>query len=388
MSDISINSLLKEIKKLKDENKKLKSRKKYGLVWEEEKEPEQVVLDCQKKIPILKEIKNKELFTDKDKPVNILIEGDNYHSLQVLNYTHKGKVDVIYIDPPYNRGGDFIYNDKYVDKEDNYKYSKWINFISKRLFVAINILKNDGVIFISIDDAEFAQLNQLCKEIFGENKVDVLIWKKTGDSRDGKMKNTTTFRVDHEYIIVCYKNIKKLNKLLEKPNFKNNYPNYDFDPRGSYKAGSISRADYASNKNSKNYYTVISPSGKNFTRQFDISKIDFEKLNLDIKINKYGKKVSRIYWGKNDNSVPAIKIFVEEKRKITPYSVLSNFGTTTEGTKEVSDILNKDCSNMRPKPTTLISVLIQLALKNKNGIVLDFFAGTGTTGHSLLNNNF
>ena len=126
---------LKEL--LKKQNKEL-ARKKYGLVWDSEKEPEKVVLDCQKKLPILKEDKSREIKTNDD-DYNLLIEGDNYHALQVLNYTHKEKIDVIYIDPPYNTGtekGGFVYNDKYVDKEDGYRHSKWLNFMEKRLDLA------------------------------------------------------------------------------------------------------------------------------------------------------------------------------------------------------------------------------------------------------------
>src|SRR3990167_306858 len=121
--------LLAEIERLKRE---LKKRKKYGLVWEDK--PEEVVEMCKSKLPVLKEVKSKEIITDKDKPVNLLIECDNYHALSVLNYTHAKKVDVIYIDPPYNTGSkDFIFNDRYVDKEDAYRHSKWLAFKEKRL---------------------------------------------------------------------------------------------------------------------------------------------------------------------------------------------------------------------------------------------------------------
>ena len=144
--------LLAEIDRLK---KELKKKKKYGLVWEDK--PEDVVEMCKEKLPVLKEVKSKEIITDKNKPMNLLIEGDNYHVLSVLNYTHKGKIDVIYIDPPYNRGSsDFKYNDKFVDREDGYKHSKWLNFMRNRLTLAKAVLKNTGVIFISIDENEFA----------------------------------------------------------------------------------------------------------------------------------------------------------------------------------------------------------------------------------------
>ena len=126
-----------EVSRLK---KELKKKKKYGLVWEEK--PEEVIDMCKKKLPVLKEVKNKEIITDKNKPMNLLIEGDNYHALSVLNYTHAKKVDVIYIDPPYNTGNkDFIFNDRFVDKEDGYRHSKWLSFMEKRLKLAKNLLK-------------------------------------------------------------------------------------------------------------------------------------------------------------------------------------------------------------------------------------------------------
>ncbi len=150
---------------------KLESRKKYGLIWDEEKVKEQFEKDAENALPVLKEVKGKEI-VDKDssKPVNFLIEGDNYHALSVLNFTHQGKIDVIYIDPPYNTGNrDFKYNDNYIDREDSYRHSKWISFMTKRLKLAKRLLKETGVIFISIDDNELAQLKLICDEVFGED---------------------------------------------------------------------------------------------------------------------------------------------------------------------------------------------------------------------------
>src|SRR3990170_4942620 len=136
-----------------------------------------------KPFPILKEIKGKEINGDKGKPVNLLIEGDNYHSLAVLNFTHQEAIDMIYIDPPYNRGvkggNDFRYNDKFVDSEDPFRHSKWLSFMEKRLKLAKNLLKPTGAIFISIDNTEQAPLRLLCDEIFNDkNFVGVLIWRK------------------------------------------------------------------------------------------------------------------------------------------------------------------------------------------------------------------
>src|SRR3989344_3395396 len=123
--------LLAEIGRLK---KELKKKKKYGLVWDSEREPEEVVEMCKEKLPVLKEVKSKEIITDKNKPVNLLIEGDNYHALSVLNYTHAKKIDVIYIDPPYNTGAkNWKYNNSFVEKEDSFRHSKWLNMMEKRL---------------------------------------------------------------------------------------------------------------------------------------------------------------------------------------------------------------------------------------------------------------
>ncbi|CAD7779396.1 DNA methylase [Candidatus Methanoperedenaceae archaeon GB37] len=165
MADKNLQS---EIEKLKAEierlKKELKKRKKYGLVWEDK--PEDVVKMCREKLPVLKEVKTKEIITDitdKEKPVNLLIEGDNYHALSVLNYTHVKKVDVIYIDPPYNTGNDeFKYNDAF-------NHSSWLVFMKNRLEVARNLLQDNGVIFVQCDDNEQAYLKVLMDEIFGRD---------------------------------------------------------------------------------------------------------------------------------------------------------------------------------------------------------------------------
>jgi len=384
----SKEELIKELRRIKET--------KYGLVWHRDLPEEKIDIlinpDARtpsemfpnemagRPFPILKEIKSKEINGDTTKPVNLLIEGDNYHSLAVLNFTHQEAIDCIYIDPPYNRGGDFLYTDKYksdyVQKEDPFRHSKWISFMEKRLKLARNLLSKSGVLFISIDDSEFAPLRMLCDEIFGGEFVDVMIWRKSGDGRYGKMKNTTTFRKDHEYIIVCFKKERRLNKLKEIPQFLNEYGNPDNDPRGPFKAGSISRKETASNPHHKNYYEVVSPSSKKFKRQFDVSKNKFLELDKD----------KRIYWGRNNNAVPAIKIFLQEERRITPYSVLLTKGTTTEGTEELNTILGGDYSELRPKPSTVIKTLIQLGSK-EDSTVIDFFAGSGTTGQAVLQLN-
>jgi adenine-specific DNA-methyltransferase len=150
------------------------TKKKYGLVWEDK--PEDVEEQLRTKLPVLQEVKERAIINDAvtssgvETPNHILIEGDNLHALTALTFTHENKIDLIYIDPPYNTGNkDFIYNDHYVDNEDAYRHSKWISFMEKRLRIAHKLLKDDGVIFISIDDNEQAQLKMLCDEVFLEN---------------------------------------------------------------------------------------------------------------------------------------------------------------------------------------------------------------------------
>jgi len=147
------------------EIKRLKKGKKFGLLWEDK--PEDVAELCKTKLPVLVDVEDKEIGDDAHGPTNILIEGDNYHALSVLNYTHKGKIDVIYIDPPYNTGArDWKYNNNYVDINDSFRHSKWLSMMQKRLMLTKNLLKNNGVLIVTIDDWEYSRLELLLNEIF------------------------------------------------------------------------------------------------------------------------------------------------------------------------------------------------------------------------------
>ena len=289
---------------------------------------------------------------------NLIVEGDNLLALKALLPQYSGKVKCVYIDPPYNTGNEgWAYNDKVnspmirdwlgrtVDKDDLTRHDKWLCMMVPRLKLLRELLRDDGVIFISIDDNEVHNLKAIMNEIFGEDQMDCMIWRKSGDGRDGKMKNTTTFRKDHEYLILSFRNQKTLKKSLEKPNWENSYPNPDNDPRGNYKAGSISRKEDASDENHRNYYTVVSPSGEKFTRQFEVSQEEFEKLDGD----------NRIYWGKNSDAVPAIKIFEDEERAINTSSLILKKGTSTEGKKEIEELFANIDAFSNPKPTTSAS---------------------------------
>lgn len=182
----------------------LRKQKKYGLVWEDK--PENVEERLREELPVLIEDTSKAIISeDADAPNHILIEGDNLEALTALAYTHEGKIDVIYIDPPYNTGkkDEFKYNDKYVDAQDDYRHSKWLSFMSKRLRLAQKLLKKTGIIFISIDDNEVAQLKCICDEIFNTftdktrtNCLGVLVWDLGTGTQAGH------FTRAHEYVLV------------------------------------------------------------------------------------------------------------------------------------------------------------------------------------------
>jgi len=356
---------------------KLESRKKYGLIWDEEKTKEQFEKESENALPVLKEVKGKEIKTDPSKPTNILIEGDNYHALSVLNYTHQGKIDVIYIDPPYNTGNkDFKYNDRFVDKEDSYRHSKWLSFMSKRLRLAKNLMKEDGVIFISIDDNEYAQLKLICDELFGEGNLETIIWHKVADD-SGRLKITYRVRREHEYILVCYKNKDQVffKKFLSDRNYKNEYTNPDNDPRGPYKQGIISTTEAKSKETGKNFYSIKTPSGKIISRQWRFPKEEFERLNKD----------NRIYYGKDGSSIPSEKVFINEQKATTPTTLFSDLGTAKTAGFEIENIFgNKPFTY--PKPVTLIQHIIKIA-SDKDDLILDFMAGSGTTGHAVMQMN-
>lgn len=164
MSEKQEKDLQKEILSLKAQIKKLQ-KNNLGLVFEDK--PEDVVTQCNVNIPVLKEVKSKRIGTDDETPNNLLIEGDNYHALSVLNYTHKKNIDLIYIDPPYNTGAkNWKYNNDYVDKEDAYRHSKWLSLMRHRLSLAKNLLKDDGVLICAIDENEQAHLSVLIEQIF------------------------------------------------------------------------------------------------------------------------------------------------------------------------------------------------------------------------------
>lgn len=190
--------------------------KKYGLVWEQHEEA--VDVQMRDNIPVFTECEDKEITTDTSGVYNFLLEGDNLHSLRLLEKTHSGRVDVIYIDPPYNTGSqDFKYDDKFIDSEDSYKHSKWLSFISERLFIAKTLLSKNGAIFISIDDNEYAGLKLLCDSIFGEiNYMGTIIQNKLNAKND-----TVNIQKNHEYILAYRKQAIYISGTKIKPTLVN-----------------------------------------------------------------------------------------------------------------------------------------------------------------------
>jgi adenine-specific DNA-methyltransferase len=220
----------------------------------EEKNANQTTLSFE----TVEDVKSEDNTTEQAAPHHLLIEGDNLPALTALTYTHEGLVDVIYIDPPYNTGNkDFKYNDRFVDKEDPYRHSKWLSFMHKRLLIAKRLLKNTGVIFISIDDNEQANLKLLCDEVFGEqNFVSNVIWQKKYSPQNDDKGITSV----HEYLIVYSKNKSVWRPYLLKRSEENiaRYKNPDLDKRGVWKAGDLTSKTKAANHS----YPITSPTNK------------------------------------------------------------------------------------------------------------------------------
>lgn len=369
-----IEKLKKEIQKLKKENANLKRKKKFGLVWEEREREHGI--DDGEYYPYLEKKGDNFGFENWESSKNILIEGDNYHALEILQYTHREKIDVIYIDPPYNTGKkkEFRYGDRWIDENDGYRHSYWLSFMSKRLKLSKYLLSKNGVMFINIDANEFSRLHLLCEEIFGENKVEMYIWDLRDFSESSFTKTAShTVRFEHEYIVACFKKLKKLKKyigyrFIDREDFKN----IDNDPRGDWMSGNISRNGIKSTTGSK-YFTITTPTGVKYTRNWTITEDEYLKLLKD----------NRIYFAKKGNGVPRIKIFKNEPSTNIQSSIFSDLQTSITGKNELKELFDNSTPFDFPKPTLLIKRLLGITMQ-KDSIILDFFAGTGTTGHALM----
>ena len=403
--------------------------KKYGLVFEEHREEIDEVLDTH--TPVLTE--EKDLFIDNVGQMNFLIEGDNLASLKLLEKTHKGKIDLIYIDPPYNTGNkDFIYDDIFVDSEDSFKHSKWVSFMSERLTIAKKLLSNEGAIFIQIDDNEQAPLKLLCDDVFGaDNFMGIIIQNKMNAKND-----TVNIQKNHEYIL-AYKEKTLYNGSRIKPTLlqiKEKYrpavkegdryyyigdaittrgeggtlnarPNLgytiyynpntddkiaiaDYDSELARTSNSIEEI-YSHNESliEKGYIPILPPkvrgklgcwtwSLEKFNSETDNIIITGKRSNFSVKKRTFIPAESVI---EQNGQLFYISIEQSNSRSIVDYS-------TNDGTNVLTGIMGIRATFSNPKNLDLIEYLVSLK-QGKNNIILDFFAGSGTTGHAVMKLN-
>ena len=340
---------------------------------------------------------------DWDTTPNLYIEGDNLEVLKLLYDSYLGKVKMIYIDPPYNTGHDFVYRDNFhqtqekyarisgqTDEEGNQLYtqnnatnprfhSDWCSMIYSRLLLARNLLTDDGVIFISIDDNEVENLKKICAEIFGsKNFVAQLIWERAyAPKNDAKFVSNS-----HDYVLMFVKSIDHftIGRLPRTEEANARYANPDNDPRGVWKPSDISVKTY----NAENDYSITAPSGRVIEppagRCWSLSKNAFLERLHD----------NRIWFGPDGNSVPSMKRFLSELKfdGLAPTSIMfyKDVGHSQEGSQEVTKLLESGAFD-GPKPVRLLTRLLTLANLKEDSIVLDFFSGSGTTAHAVMKYN-
>lgn len=355
---------------------------------------------------------------DFDNTENLYIEGDNLDVLKLLQETYLGKVKMIYIDPPYNTGRDFVYNDNFrqsaqeyivnsgqVDSEGNRLeinsssegryHTNWLNMMYPRLKLAKDLLSDDGVIFISIDENEVRNLMEICNEIFGENNLVADIpWQSRAS-----IQNDTDFSINHEYIIVYAKIRRTVNRRLKENNYKewikrdsfvckplpldkSNFDNPDNDPRGLWKADPFDAPNIRPNLT----YEIINPNtgAKHLPPRGRCWRTDAFKFANALKDN-------RIVFGSNGNGRPQLKVFYDEKKLFgsidNSWFSADRVGTTTNGTKELIKIFDGIKAFDTPKPVSILSKLLYLANLDTNSLILDFFSGSATTAHAVMQLN-
>ena len=350
----------------------LRQHKKYGLVWEDK--PEDVEERLRESLPVLREVKDKAILSDEpDAPNHILIEGDNLEALTALSYTHEGRIDVIYIDPPYNTGNkDFVYNDSFVDTEDSYRHSKWLSFMNKRLKIAKKLLSDKGVIFISIDDNEQANLKLLCDEVFGvRNFISQLCWRR----RKTQANLARNISQVHEYIFAYSKCIDNatINRVSYSKEFiAKTFKNPDNDPKGAYQTGPLARPANSSNRE----YTLTMPNGREITAKWSCSQETFDRYVAE----------KRLVIPRGGEGMPRIKIYLSELPGMIPNTWLDDVASNDDASRLIEDIFGTNAAFSYSKPVELINYILQLN-GDKTSTVLDFFAGSGTTLHATMQLN-
>lgn len=349
--------------------------KKYGLIWEQHEE--EVDVKMQTHIPVFTEDKEREIIGNSDSDdFNFLLEGDNLHSLKLLEKTHRGNIDVIYIDPPYNTGNSFRYNDAIVGNEDAYKHSKWLSFMYERLKISYSLLDTKGVIFISINDFEGAQLKMICDEIYGEkNFIGQLTWESTTQPTNaGSARFSLQKKVESIY---CYaKNKASRNGfILKEIESGLNYPH--IGKFGACRFEIIEKSDAGAYRRDSMKFQILGQyprEGKRWQIGEDTARALEQAGKVEI-VNGIVKKA--VY--------PEDEL---DKRKFEPF--WSHFkadtvGTAQNGKDELNNIVGEALGFDTVKPTKLIMEI--LSHFPNNSLVLDFFAGSGTTGQAVLELN-
>ena len=365
----------------------LNEKKTYGLVWENHEET--VEEQLREQLPVLREVPERRLLSDDaEAPNHIIIEAENLHALVALTYTHAGKIDVMYIDPPYNTGNkDFIYNDSYVDGEDSYRHSKWLSFMEKRLKIAKALLSEKGAVFISIDDNEQANLKLLCDEVFGADKfVATIPWRK----RTAKSDVPYGLSQDYEWVI-CYVQ-EQFQAGLEKETRKY-YETPDF-PNRPWRVHDLTKQTSAEER-PNSFFTIVNPkNGKEYPANpnrtwaitqetfWEYYKVDRIVFPDDYDFLRISKPVLR-YW-KDDDEKKAGDLFGFTS---VSTNLPNDVGMTQDGTKDINSVFGNKVFGF-PKPLSLIKYLLLIATpKAKNITILDFFAGSGTTLHATMQLN-
>ena len=369
----------------------------YEFTWVGKKES---IVEANK--PIRKTLRPcKEESVDWDTTENLYIEGDNLEVLKLLQESYLGKVKMIYIDPPYNTGNDFIYNDDFKVSNSEYEdaigeynlegdrmfinsdsngrfHSDWCSMIHSRLLLARNLLSEDGVIFVSIDDHEQENIKKICNEVFSENNfISQIIWERAYSPVNLKKH----FSESHDYILCYAKNITEVicNGLPRSLEANDRYANPDNDPRGVWKSSDLSVGPIVQNK----VYEIITPSGRM------VLPPNGYCWRLDRKTFDEYVKDNRIWFGSDGNNVPSIKRFLTEvKQGITPMTIwkYSEVGHSQDATKQLKELFDNKAYFDYPKPVNLIKRCIQL-YSNKDSIILDFFSGSATTAHATMKMN-
>ncbi|KZK05288.1 Type III restriction-modification system methylation subunit [Lactococcus cremoris] len=358
---------------------RLLNNKKYGLVWEEH--AEKVEEEMKTKIPVFVEDESKKISDNPDsEDYNFLLEGDNLHSLHLLEKTHAGKIDVIYIDPPYNTGNkDFKYNDAFVDKTDTFSHSKWLSFMECRLNIARLLLSDKGVIFISIDENEVDNLSKLIEGIFGDkNVLQKIIWRKkyTGG------KNSGSYVDMHEYILSAVKNNSSMPKMLvERPSTEKG----KFNQSDEYESarGKFYTRPLKSNLDPRPtlVYPIECPDGTVQETQWIVAQNTFMNMVNEGRIE---------FKKKRDGTYSINKKYYEKDGggKVMIPSIL-DFVSNNDAKEEMKRIFNirqsRDLPFSTPKPSKLLKYIFSAFQKNVT--ILDFFAGSGTTGQAVIELN-